>query len=348
MKKTKIAVVGLGGMGRRWAKVANLHEASCVKLIIDSDSNKLEEIKKNLKCDFSSDLESLTSPEIDAVVISTPNAFLAPITKLALQNDKHVLCEKPAGISYKEIQENIKIGSEKRLTYMVGFNHRFHPAIAMAKRFVSLNIIGKVHFIRGIYGHGGRIGYNKEWRSKPELAGGGELLDQGVHLIDLAFWFLEDNFEKVTGILAKNFWSQTLEDNAFITLQTRSQVTVSLHASWTQWQKKFLWEIFGEKGVISVEGLGGNYGVERLIYRKRHPLTGDLGEKNRFDFPPKKGYEDPDISLFSLWNKFIKSIKSGDQTRLSPGGEDASRAMKIVEIIYKREEGAGAMKGKPE
>lgn len=348
MTKIKVAIVGLGGMGRRWAKVADLHKASCVKLIIDSDDSKSKEVKEQLKCDFSSDLGALASPEINAVVIATPNVFLAPISKFALQNGKHVLCEKPAGISCEEIRENTKISSEKCLTYMVGFNHRFHPAIVMAKRFVSLNIIGKIHFIRGVYGHGGRIGYDKEWRSKRELAGGGELLDQGVHLIDLAFWFLEDSFEKVTGILAKNFWSQSLEDNAFIALQTRSQVTVSLHASWTQWQKKFLWEIYGEKGIINIEGLGGNYGIESLTYRKKHPLTGNLGIENRFEFPPKKGYEDPDISLFSLWDKFVKSIKSESQMPISPSSKDAGRVLKIIEAIYKQEGGMGAMKGKPE
>lgn len=336
MEKTRIAVVGLGGMGRRWVKVVSACPQSCLKLIIDSDQKKSEEAGKYWRCNFTSDLNTILSPEINAVVIATPNVFLAPITKLALQNGKHVLCEKPAGINYKEVRENVRICGKNRLIYMVGFNHRFHPALESAKNLVSKNFLGKIHFIRGVYGHGGRIGYNKEWRSKPELAGGGELLDQGVHLIDLAFWFLEDNFEKITGILAKNFWSQSLEDNVFITLQTRSQATVSLHTSWTQWQKKFLWEIYGEKGVIIVEGLGGNYGIESLTYRKRNPATGNLGKENKFDFLPKKGYEDPDISLFSLWGEFIKSIKSGNQTPSNPSGKDAARVLEITKIIYKQ------------
>lgn len=332
MPKIRIAVVGFGGMGRRWAKVASAYPESCLRLIVDNDENKSKEAEK-LGCDFALELEALTSPEIDAVVVATPNVFLAPITKLALKNGKHVLCEKPAGINSKEVKENIELSSEAGLVYMVGFNHRFHPALSAAKKLIKENYTGKLHFIRSVYGHGGRIGYGNEWRSRPELSGGGELLDQGVHLIDLAFWFIDDSFEKISGILAKNFWSQSLEDNAFMALQTRSGITVSLHASWTQWQKKFIWEVYGEEGYVMVEGLGGGYGIESLLCRKRHPETGNLNEEKIFYFPPERDCEDPDISLFSLWDKFINSIKLNCQ-EASPGGADASRALEVVEKIY--------------
>lgn len=335
MPKIGIAIVGLGGMGQRWAKVANAHSQSCLKLIVDIDQKKSKEAGKYWKCNFASDLKALSSPEIDAIVISTPNAFLASITKLALQNRKHVLCEKPAGINSKEIKENINLISENSgLVYMVGFNHRFHPALAKAKQLVVEGFVGKIHFIRSVYGHGGRLGYENEWRNNPELAGGGELLDQGVHLIDLAFWFLEDSFEKVTGILAKNFWSQTLEDNAFITLKSRTGITVSLHASWTQWQKKFLWEIYGEAGYVIVEGLGGSYGLETLRFCKRNPTSGKSEKENKITFYPEKGYKDPDIALFSLWHQFISSIRLSISK--SPNGYDALRTVEIVEAIYRQ------------
>jgi|SRR3989344_1966927 len=343
MSKVRIAIVGLGGMGRRWAEVANSYYRSNLNLIIDSDEKKLEEVKEYWKCNFDSDLKALSSPKIDAVVVATPNAYLAPITKYALQNGKHVLCEKPAGVNTKEIKENILLAKCQYLSYMVGFNHRFHPALAQAKQMVSSGAIGKIHFIRSVYGHGGRIGYENEWRNKPELAGGGELLDQGIHLIDLAFWFLLEgslggSFEKVHGTLASNFWSSEIEDNAFIILQNRSEATVSLHVSSTQWQKKFLWEIYGERGFIAIEGLGGNYGIETLRYRNRGISTSKLDQEEIFYFPPQFGYEDPDISLFSLWGKFISSIKSGKE--YGPGGSDALNALNVIEKIY-QEQGAG-------
>ena len=340
MPKIKVAIVGFGGMGRRWAKVANSYYWSRLNLIIDSDENKSKEVKEHWGCNFDSDLKALSLPEIDAVVVATPNVYSALITKYALQNGKHVLCEKPAGVNTKEIKENILLAKGRYLSYMIGFNHRFHPALEQAKRLVSGGAIGKIYFIRGVYGHGGRIGYENEWRSKPELAGGGELLDQGVHLIDLAFWFLEDSFEKVHGTLARNYWSQNLEDNAFITLQNRSGATVSLHASLTQWQKKFTWEIYGEHGFIAVEGLGGNYGVETLHYRNRHTDTGNLDKEEIFYFPPKYGCEDPDISLFSLWSKFIASMKSGKE--YSPSGSDALNALSVVEEIYQQQKHKGS------
>ncbi|MBI2446231.1 MAG: Gfo/Idh/MocA family oxidoreductase [Parcubacteria group bacterium] len=337
MPKIKVAIVGFGGMGRRWAKIANDCHESSLNLIIDTDEKKLKEVKEYWKCNFDSDLKALSSPEIDAVVVATPNIFLAPITKLALQNGKHVLCEKPAGINTKEVKENIRLAKNNHLVYTVGFNHRFHPALARAKRLVSCGAIGKIHFIRGVYGHGGRIGYENEWRNKPELAGGGELLDQGVHLIDLAFWFLKNSFEKIHGTLVRNYWSQNLEDNAFITLQSRSGATVSLHASSTQWQKKFLWEIYGEHGFITTEGLGGNYGIETLRYSNRHTDTGNLDKEKILYFPPQNGFEDPDISLFSLWgNKFIASIKY--EKEYGPSGSDALNALSVIEKIYQEQE----------
>ena len=333
MKKTRIAVVGLGGMGRRWAKIASVYPKSRLKLIVDDDENKSKEVEK-WQCDFASESEALTSPEIDAVVVATPNVFLAPITKLALKNGKHVLCEKPAGINSKEVKENVELSSEAGLVYMVGFNHRFHPALAKTKQLVAEGFVGKICFIRGVYGHGGRIGYENEWRSKLELAGGGELLDQGVHLIDLALWFLEDSFNKVFGVLTKNFWSQTLEDNAFLLLQNNSGATISLHASWTQWQKKFLWEIYGEAGYVIVEGLGGSYGLETLRFCKRNPASGKPEKENKITFYPGKGYEDPDIALFSLWHQFISSIRLN--ILKSPNGYDALRTLEIVETIYRQ------------
>lgn len=333
MPKIKVAIIGFGGMGQRWAKIADTCRESHLNLIIDTDKKKSKEAER-LKYNFDSDLKAILSPEIDAVVIATPNVCLAPITKLALQNSKHVLCEKPAGINIKEVKENIHLAEVNKRVYMTGFNHRFHPALALAKQLVSSGAIGKIHFIRGVYGHGGRVGYENEWRNKPELAGGGELLDQGVHLIDLAFWFLEDIFEKIHGVLAGNFWSKNTEDNAFVILQSRSGATVSLHASSTQWQKRFLWEIYGESGYITVEGLGGNYGLETLRYRNRHIDTGNLSEEEIFYFPPENGREDPDISLFSLWDEFIASIRSGKE--YGPNGSDALNALGVIEKIYQK------------
>lgn len=334
MAETNVAIVGFGGMGRRWAKVADAcHGLSRLNLIIDTDESKNEEIKKYWKCDFDSDLKALSSPKIDIVVVATPNVFLAPITKLALQNGKHVLCEKPAGVNTKEIKENIILADDNRLIYMIGFNHRFHPALARAKQLVSEGAIGRIHFIRSVYGHGGRTGYENEWRNKPELAGGGELLDQGIHLIDLAFWFLGDSFEKVHGTLAKNFWSENMEDNAFVILQNHSGTTVSLHASSTQWQKKFLWEIYGESGYIAVEGLGGNYGLETLRVAKKNDYGKLLKEKTIF-FPPHHDFKDPDFSLFSLWTKFINSVRT--RTPKNPNGRDALNALGVIEEIYQQ------------
>lgn len=339
MKKLNVAVVGLGRMGRRWVEVAALSKLSRLKLVIDLDFARAREFQDKWGCEGDAKIQAICSHDIDAVVIATPNVYLAPITKFALENGKHVLCEKPAGISLREVRENWRLAKENDLAFMVGFNHRFHPALAKAKELVSEGMIGELHFIRGVYGNDGP-GCENEWRQKPELAGGGELLDQGVHLIDLANYFSNLSFVEVTGSLGYNFWSNRLEDNAFVTLKAGNARSAHalLHVSWTQWQKKFLWEIYGSDGSIIVEGLGGQYGLEKLQYRRKKALA-HLEREVETDFPPKKGFVDPDISLYTLWQRFSTAISAtSDSGRhaIGPSGFDAIQTLEIVDKVYRQ------------
>ena len=91
-----------------------------------------------------------------------------------------------------EIEDLMTLAGEEKVCVRVGYNHRFHPALQKARELVDAGALGPLMFIRARYGHGGRVGYDREWRADPNLSGGGELIDQGVHLIDLAGWFLGD------------------------------------------------------------------------------------------------------------------------------------------------------------
>ena len=128
-------------------------------------------------------------------------------------------------------------------------------------------------FIRGRYGHGGRLGYEKEWRADPKLSGGGELIDQGTHLIDLSRWFLGE-FSDVEGFACNYFWSMPVEDNSFMTLKTSDNKVAFLQASCTEWKNKFSFEIFGKTGKLELSGLGGSYGEEKLIFYKMKKRMG--------------------------------------------------------------------------
>ena len=180
-------------------------------------------------------------------------------------------------------------------------------------------------YIRARYGHGGRIGYDKEWRANPDLSGGGELIDQGVHLIDLSRWILESDFSEVQGFSHTYFWNMPVEDNGFLLLKTPNNQVAFLHASCTEWKNLFSFEIYGKQGKLSIEGLGGSYGVEKLTYYK---MLKEMGP------PETTSWEYPmgDNSWSTEFKHFMKSIESGKN--LGPTLNDSKEALKIVETIY--------------
>jgi predicted dehydrogenase len=180
-------------------------------------------------------------------------------------------------------------------------------------------------FIRGRYGHGGRLGYEKEWRANPALSGGGELLDQGVHLIDLSRWFLGD-FPQISGVAHTYYWNMPVDDNGFLILQTKSQQTAFLQVSCTEWKNLFSFEIYGKKAKLHIEGLGGSYGVERLTFYKMLHQMGPP-ETTVWEYPGE------DSSWEMEFAEFLEDIRLKRPS--SPGLLDAQAALKIVEKIYK-------------
>jgi predicted dehydrogenase len=271
----------------------------------------------------------LAMPGIEAVVVATVHGALAEITSAALASGRHVLVEKPAARTaaelapVAELYRNLK--ETRKVKCMVGFNHRFHPALQQARRIVDSGALGNLMFVRGRYGHGGRPGYEKEWRADPVLSGGGELLDQGMHLIDLSRWFLGD-FAKVQGTVHTYFWDMQVDDNAFMTLETAGGQVAHLQVSWTEWKNLFSMEIYGRQGKLQIDGLGGSYGVERLSHYQMLPQMGP---------PETLIYEYPgaDLSWDTEWKEFRLAI-SEDR---DPVGDlfDAYQAHRIVDQIYR-------------
>ena len=257
-------------------------------------------------------------------MIATINSYLAPAAELALRAGRPVLLEKPAAISTAQLDRLTALAEQTRLPVRVGYNHRFHPALRMARELVDEPETGPLMFIRARYGHGGRLGYEKEWRADPSLAGGGELIDQGVHLIDLARWFLGD-FATLEGHIATYYWGTPVEDNAFLNLRTADGKTAWLHASCTEWKNLFSFEIFCRHAKLHVEGLGGSYGTERLTYYKMRPELGPP-DTTIWEFPR------PDESWRAEMEEFSEDIRSGRTP--TPGLADARAVLCAVEHIY--------------
>jgi predicted dehydrogenase len=321
----KIGVVGCGLIGDRRARVA--HGAGDeVLLIADLKPECAHKTASAVGAQWTTDWKKVTGhPEIEAVVVATVNKDLLPVTLGALENGKHVLCEKPLGRNAQEARHMVAAARLHRRILGVGFNHRHHPAIWEAHRLAQAGVIGPIMYIRAAYGHGGRPGYDQEWRGDPELAGGGELLDQGVHIVDLCRWFVGD-FVQVSGMLGTWFWNVApLEDNGFALLRTGSGQIAMLHTSWTQWKNLFRFEVFGRDGYLLVEGLGGSYGLERLTLGVRRPESG----------PPDLKvweYPGPDNSWKDQWDEFSAAVRE-DRDPLS-NGNDGYQAALVIDAIY--------------
>lgn len=320
-----VGLIGCGVIGRkRAAALAGARLTACADLSFDraqalaATSAGAEAVR---------DWEDvLRRGDVDCVVVATTNEALTPVSIAALGAGKHVLVEKPAARSLAELDRLDRAARETHRLVRVGFNHRYHPAMQKARELVDSGALGPLMFLRGRYGHGGRVGYDAEWRANPERSGGGELIDQGVHLIDLARWFLGE-FTSVDGVAATYFWNMPVDDNAFLTLRTADGQTAFLHASCTEWKNLFSLEIYGRTGKIAIDGLGGSYGVERLVFYRMLPEMGPP-ETTAWEYP--RG----DQSWAVEMQEFIDDIRLRREP--SAGLPAARAALDVVGRIYAR------------
>lgn len=269
--------------------------------------------------------DAVRDPNVDAVTVSTLNSTLAPIALAAIEAGKHVIIEKPAGVSTAEIDGLAKAANAKGVRVRVGLNHRYHPAFQRAHEIFKAGKLGPLMFIRARYGHGGRVGYDREWRADFELSGGGELIDQGVHLIDLSRWFL-GNFTSIEGHATTYFWDMPVDDNAFLNLRTPQGQTAFLHVSCTEWKNLFSFEIYGRNAKLHIEGLGGSYGIERLYF---YEMTPEMGPPDTtiYEFP--RGDQSWKIEM----GEFESDIRLGREPE--PGLAEARATLEVVEAIHR-------------
>jgi predicted dehydrogenase len=320
------AIIGCGLIGKK--RLAGLPAGSKLAVACDTNLARAEELVKLARtgravADFK---QAVADPQVDAVIVATINCALAEVSAAAIRAGKHVIVEKPAGVSVRQLDELIALADQHNVRVRVGFNHRYHPSFIKAREIFESGVMGDLMFIRGRYGHGGRIGYDKEWRADPKLSGGGELIDQGIHLIDLAGWFL-GGFTQVEGQATTYFWDMPVDDNAFLNLQTAGGQTAWLHVSCTEWKNLFSFEIYGRHTKLHIEGLGGSYGIEKLYHYQMKPEMGPPDTK-LYEFPG------PDES----WKKEMIEFEKDVELKRPPatGLHEAKAALDVVEKIYGR------------
>jgi len=268
----------------------------------------------------------VTREDIDVVFVATVHDQLAQVAAAAVSVGKHVLIEKPGACRAAELAAVAEAARQTGALVRIGFNHRYHRAFRKAREIFETGALGEMMFIRGRYGHGGRPGYNREWRADPQRSGGGELIDQGAHLIDLSRWFLGD-FPSVKGSTPTYFWDMPVEDNGFLLLETARGQVAFLHASWTEWKNLFSFEISGRVGKLEISGLGGSYGTERLTWYK---MSAEMGPPETLSWE----YPMADDSWQAENAAFLEDIRLGRQP--DPGIADAQATLRVIESVYRK------------
>jgi len=326
--KHRVGIVGFGRMGEIRAQTAKSIGNVDITAVYDVDSQRIPSCFPVV----SSPKEVIMNDAVDTVFICTPNYLNKQLTIESLQAGKHTFCEKPPAFNHDEVLEikDAERKSGKKLMY--GFNHRHHSSVKQIKYLVDSGDFGKIIWMRGRYGKSVDTSFFQTWRSKKEFAGGGILLDQGIHMLDL-FLHLAGDFDQVKAFITNQYWKCDVEDNAFVLLKnSKSGLVASLHSTMTQWRHLFALEVFMEKGYLVLNGLktsSGTYGDEVLSIAKNRTTA------------PAAIWEDEEKITFQTnqsWRNevdhFFKAIENN--TPIENGNsDDALHIMTLIDEIYR-------------
>jgi len=329
-KRLNTGIVGLGKMGRTRADVITGHPNLSLSAVCDVAEAKGTDFPESK---FVHDYNDLLRQDIDAVFVCTPNLHIPGIVVAALERGIHVFCEKPPGRNLDDvIMMREAEAAHPNIKLKFGFNHRYHEAVREAKSIVDSGRLGRIMWIRGIYGKAGGSFYDEDWRSKPEISGGGILIDQGIHMLDLIRMFCED-FTDIHSFITHSYWKTEVEDNAFVLMKNTSGQVAMVHSSATQWQHRFLMEIYLEKGYLTIDGIlssTGTYAPETL------KVARCLYDGNGYPLPnPHETlaiYEE-DKSWYLEVDDFVRCILEDKPVGIG-SSEDAYKVMELVQRIY--------------
>ncbi len=325
-----VGVIGLGKMGR--IRVEALARTGRARVVAAYDP--AEDGPPGIPR-VGSEEKVIAAPGVEAVFVCTPNHRNKPLTLAALRAGKHVFCEKPPAFTAADVEEIIAVERASGRKLMYGFNHRHHGSIRTMKSLVDSGQYGRLLWMRGRYGKSVDQDYFHTWRASRELAGGGILIDQGIHMLDL-FLLLAGDFDEVQAMVSNLYWRlEGIEDNVFLNLRNRATgVVASLHSTMTQWRHLFSLEVFLERGYIVLNGLktqSGTYGDEVLTVAKNRSTA------------PAATWEDEERTVFhtdSSWAEeveaFVTAVERDCPVEAGSSG-DALRVMRLIDTAYAAE-----------
>ncbi|BBH54068.1 Gfo/Idh/MocA family protein [Fluviispira sanaruensis] len=326
--KLKIGIAGYGIVGKRRRQFIDSNSYAQVIAVCDRKFEKSGQMEDGTY--FFANLQSMINEvKLDAVFVCLTNDIAPKATIYCLENGIHVFCEKPPGRTVEDVEQVILTEKKfPKLKLMYGFNHRYHESVKEALKIVKEKSLGEIINMRGIYGKSKILSFESDWRTKREIAGGGILLDQGIHMLDLMRLFAGE-FTKIYSFVHNYFWQHDVEDNAYSLMKTDNNIVAMLHSSATQWRHKFQLEVTLQKGQLILSGiLSGtkSYGAETLTIV--YPHENDCGDPKevtiRYNNDPSWNDEVSD---------FIKCILT-DCPISSGSSEEALKTMQLVYNIY--------------
>ena len=278
MVKKKVGIAGYGIIGKRRRQYIDNNPHLQTIAVCDQNFENDTVLEDGLKC-FSNYQHLLEEP-LDVLFISLPNYLAPEVTMAGLERGMHIFCEKPPGRNVEDIENVFQVKQKyPKLHLKYGFNHRFHDSVRDALEIIKSEKLGKIIFLRGIYGKSKIISFSNIWRGERKYAGGGILLDQGIHMLDLMQLFCGE-FEEVKSFISNKHWQHDVEDNAYAIMRDSVGRVAMLHSSATQWQHKFSLDISLTKGYLELTGIltgSKSYGEETLtIGRKDEADVGSL------------------------------------------------------------------------
>jgi predicted dehydrogenase len=324
---TGVAILGCGLIGTK--RAAALRPPFAVRAVYDVDAGRAQALARSLGegVRVAESAEAALSADVGLAVVATPHLHLVPLSRLAVAAGCHVLVEKPGARSADELRLLRDEAAARARVVRVGYNHRFHPAMLRALELVRSGRHGPLLHIRARYGHGGRPGYEREWRADRAVSGGGELLDQAVHLVDLVR-HLAGDVDLAFAELRTDFWNTEVEDNAFLALRPRAGGFAWLHASWTEWKNLFSLEIALRQAKIEITGLGGSYGTERLTLFEMLPEMGPP-QTTSWEWPF------PDRSWEREMEDVLAEVGGAAPAAVGAGLDDAVAVLDVVDQAYR-------------
>jgi len=273
----------------------------------------------------------IKNSDIDTLFVCLPNYSAAEATILGLENGCNVFCEKPPARTVEEVESVLDCSlNYPKLKLKYGFNHRYHDSVRKAYKYIKSKTFGNIVSFRGVYGKSSIIQFGHGWRAEKKYAGGGILLDQGIHMLDLVRYFSGD-YDEIYGFVDNNYWKHDVEDNAFILMRNNNGQVASLHSTATQWQHRFRLEIILEEALIELSGIlsgSKSYGSETLKVIERAEGDGSGAQEDKtYTFLNDNSWKDE-------IDEFAECILN-DTPIINGTVNEALKVMEMIFSIYK-------------